>query len=149
MTTQTDTATQTDTTPTPPTLASITHVYHDGTSALWWGDVRTKEQAEAIMAEMQAAEPDALFLVCEARYFRRSEFKVVKAPAVGDDVSRGFNGDYYPCGKVTYVTAKTAAVVRTSNGLEFRRRKNTSSWLQTGGTWSLISGIYDERNPSF
>lgn len=74
-------------------------------------------------------------------------FDVCRAPKVGDKCSYGFNGDYYPCGEITYVTNGSAFLVRTSEGAEFRRVKQTAQWKRTGGTWSLIIGHVDRRNP--
>jgi len=74
-------------------------------------------------------------------------FDVCRAPKVGDKCSYGFNGDYYPCGEITYVTNGSAFLVRTSDGCEFRRVKQTMQWKRTGGTWSLVIGHVDRRNP--
>lgn len=76
-------------------------------------------------------------------------FDVVRAPAVGDKVSYGFNGDYYPDGVIVSVGSGVQMVVKTSTGQTYRRRRQTGSWRQAGGTWSLVQGHIDERNPSF
>lgn len=65
----------------------------------------------------------------------------------GTVVSMGFNGDYYPQGKVAKVS-DNKRVVTLENGLRFYRRRLSSSWVNEG-TWSLIPGTRDERNPSF
>lgn len=74
-------------------------------------------------------------------------FDVVQVPKVGDKVSYTFNGDYYPCGTVERVTKNLMVV--TSTGHRFNRRKNTGSWVMPGGTWSLVSGHYTDKNESF
>lgn len=74
-------------------------------------------------------------------------YDVIEAPKVGDKVSYAFNGDYYPDGEITHIT-KTFQI-KTSAGNTYRRRKNTGSWRQPGGTWSLVQGHINERNPSF
>lgn len=74
-------------------------------------------------------------------------YDVVKAPKVGDKVSYGFNGDYTPDGEVVKIS-KTYQVT-TSTGRVYRRRGNSGSWLQSGGTWGLTQGHIFERNPSF
>lgn len=74
-------------------------------------------------------------------------YDVVRAPKVGDEVSYAFNGDYYPCGKVTKVSASLRRVEK-SEGRIFWRRKETGSWINSG-TWSLIQGHVDRRNPHF
>lgn len=72
-------------------------------------------------------------------------YDVVQVPKVGDEVSYGFNGDSYPCSVVTKVSK--SLTVTTSEGNTFRRRKQTASWVRTGGTWSLIRGHHYEQNP--
>ena len=72
-------------------------------------------------------------------------YRIVKAPKVGDEVSKGFNGDYYPVGKITKISRTWQ--VTTDQGVKFRRYKTTGGWRAEGGTWWMISGIHDERNP--
>ncbi len=72
---------------------------------------------------------------------------LVCAPAVGDDVSYAFNGDYTPCGKIVRITPTLTVV--TDTGKRFRRYKKTGAWMMEGGTFRLVAGHIDERNPSF
>lgn len=65
----------------------------------------------------------------------------------GTIVSMGFNGDYYPQGAVKKVSADKR-IVTLENGKRFFRRKLSATWKHEG-TWSLIPGTRDERNPSF
>ncbi len=74
-------------------------------------------------------------------------FGIDKLITVGEIVSYGFNGDYYPCGTVTKIS-KTFRKIETSDGSVFHRRKNTNGWFKDG-TWCLVVGYYNERNPSF
>ena len=74
-------------------------------------------------------------------------FDVARMPQVGDDVSYGFNGDAYPCGQVKSIS-KSLKVITTTTGDKFYRRKLTGTWKKNG-TWSLIKGHVDKRNPSF
>ena len=74
-------------------------------------------------------------------------FNVIKAPKIGDKVSQCFNGDSYPEGEIVKVTPSWQ--VTTSTGKKFRRVKKSSTWLRAGGTFAMIIGHYDERNPSF
>jgi hypothetical protein len=78
---------------------------------------------------------------CSPRY------RIIEAPQVGDEVSKGFNGDYYPVGKITRITPTWQ--VTTDQGNKFRRYKNTSGWRAEGGTWWMVNGVHDERNPHF
>jgi len=74
-------------------------------------------------------------------------FTVIDPPKVGDKVSYGFNGDYYPDGKIVAV-GKNYRTVTTSTGNKYWRRKESGSWL-LNRTWSLVPGHHDERNPHF
>ena len=74
-------------------------------------------------------------------------FDIIEPPKVGDPVSKTINGDYYPDGHVTKVS-KTLQVT-TDTGSRYFRRKNTSAWVKTGGSWSLVRGHHRELNPSF
>lgn len=65
----------------------------------------------------------------------------------GDLVSMGFNGDYYPEGKVAKVSADKR-IVTLENGKRFFRRRLSAAWVHDK-TWSLVPGTRDERNPSF
>lgn len=75
------------------------------------------------------------------------DFDVIEAPRVGDKVSKGFNGDYYPEGEITRITPKWQ--ITTSTGAKFRRVKNTAGWRETGRGFSMVGGHIDERNPSY
>lgn len=82
--------------------------------------------------------------------------------AVGDDVSYGFNGDWYYAGKVAKLT-KT--LLTTDHGQKFSLRVRllwtkvsehdyadvpTEVFRSVGhGTWSLTKGIIEEQNPHF
>lgn len=72
-------------------------------------------------------------------------YDVAQVPKVGEKVSYSFNGDSYPDGEIVKVS-KTLQIT-TSTGNVYRRRKMTGSWLRTGGTWWLVRGHINERNP--
>lgn len=76
-------------------------------------------------------------------------YDVIEAPAAGDKVSYSFNGDSYPDGEITSVTAHTLRVIKTSTGSTYYRRRASDTWVKKGGTWALVQGHIDERNPSF
>ena len=83
---------------------------------------------------------------------------------VGDDVSYGFNGDYYPDGKITRFT-KTGKYLYTDGGTKYvkttfesrERMEDTGEYedvikegfQRVGGTWWLVPGIVSEQNPHF
>ena len=69
-----------------------------------------------------------------------------------DECSKAFNGDYYPVGKVIHVSPSYKIITTVeANGTrrKFYRVGRTGGWRQTGGTWMLVAGSIDERNPSF
>lgn len=76
-------------------------------------------------------------------------FDVIAAPKAGDLVSYAFNGDYYPCGKIVSVGSGSKMVVKTDTGAVFYRYKLTGSWVKKGGTWTLVQGHSNEKNPCF
>ena len=82
---------------------------------------------------------------------------------VGDDVSYGFNGDWYPAGKVARITKK---YLTTDRGQRFYLKEFNSRiydaatfdyvdvlkeyFVSLGsGTWTLVKGIKQEQNPHF
>ena len=82
-------------------------------------------------------------------------FDIARAPQVGDEVSRAFNGDYYPAGKITHISPSWA-VIKTSTGEKFTRRKagaetvhHSATWRDRSGTFTLVRGHHDKRNPHF
>ena len=78
----------------------------------------------------------------------KPNFRVFKMPAVGDKVSFGFNGDWYPCGEIAKIS-KTFKKIATNTGEIFWRKGKGKSWMREGGTWSMTKGHYNERNPHF
>lgn len=83
--------------------------------------------------------------------------------AVGDDVSYGFNGDWYPAGKVARITKKYLTTERGQRFYlkEFKSRvydQTTFDYVDVlkeyfvsvgNGTWTLVKGIKQEQNPHF
>lgn len=74
-------------------------------------------------------------------------YGVIAAPAIGDEVSRGFNGDYYPCGRVVSIS-KSLRLIVTESGKKFYRRGQSGTWLHDG-MWGLVPGVRDEWNREF
>lgn len=74
-------------------------------------------------------------------------FNVVKAPKVGEKVSRMFNGDAYPAGEIVKITKGWQ--ITTSTGKKFRQVKQTGSWREVRGPFWLIAGHVYEKNPHF
>ena len=76
-------------------------------------------------------------------------FGIAELPKVGDDVSYGFNGDYYPCGKIVRVTPSLTVIAEDTEGHQtrFRRVKKTGGWKREGGTWWMVQGVVSKLNP--
>lgn len=98
----------------------------------------TREEAEAALQPGQ--------IVVDAGPWVSPRFSTIEPPRVGEPVSYGFNGDYYPDGYIVKV-GKNYRTVTTSTGARYWRRRETASWVKTGGTWSLVKGHRKERNP--
>ena len=107
-------------------------------------DFESKIDADA-MAQYLTAMKGAPYLGCDAGSGHYPRYTVVAAPRLGDEVSYGFNGDYYPCGKITRITKGWR--VTTDGGKTFNRYKETGGWRMVGGTWWMVDGVVDERNP--
>lgn len=84
-------------------------------------------------------------------------YAVIRAFSVGEPVSYGFNGDSYPCGRITKMSKTGRAgegpriiTVQEAGGrwFKFWRRRLSGSWKKDG-TWSLQHGWHNDRNPSF
>lgn len=87
----------------------------------------------------------------------RPRFDVIAAPRVGDEVSKSFNGDSYPCGKIVSISPSMGRI-ETSDGTVFTRRKpgrgssidRSALWIVKGSScFSMIPGHHDHRNPHF
>ena len=74
-------------------------------------------------------------------------FDVIEAPAVGDEVSYAFNGDYCPCGTIVSIS-KSMKLIVTSTGRKFYRSRLSGAWLN-GGMWSMVAGHINRLNPEF
>jgi hypothetical protein len=105
-------------------------------------DWKTFEAADEVASKLG---PD--YIATDAGPGVYPRYDVVRLPKVGDEVSYAFNGDSYPCGKITHV-GKSKRVVRTDGGRVFYRRKMTGSWVSEG-MWFLVHGHVSTRNPSF
>lgn len=105
----------------------------------------TQKTAERARDILNLAEPGQFF-VYKSNY-ACDPWVVAKLPQVGEPVSEAFNGDYYPRGVIVKVS-KTGAKVTTSTGHVFTRsRKRPSVWAN--GSFSMVPGHHDKRNPHF
>lgn len=109
-------------------------------------DLDTFEQATELarLCSIHAGKP---YLPTDATASTSPRYDVIEAPQVGDLVSKSFNGDSYPCGKIVAIS-ESLRRVKTDTGVVFFRRGATGGW-KSNGTWWMTSGHTDERNPSF
>ena len=115
-----------------------------GTGWITRNDIKSFAYAHTL-ATLLTEKLGRTFLATDATASTSPRYDVIEAPKVGDKVSRGFNGDYYPEGEIVKITPTW--IVTTSTGKKFRRRGLTAGWRQEGGTWWMTGGHIDERNP--
>lgn len=134
-------------------LVSITDDFDTGEKARLSGsvvitrnDMKNMDEAELI-AERACELTGEKYVAVDQGAHHYPRYDVVRAPHVGDEVSYAFNGDYYPAGKVAKIS-DSLRVVTLEGGRKFYRRRQTGSWINNG-TWSLIQGHVDRRNPHF
>ena len=124
-------------------------------------DWKTMAAAEEVARVLnQFADGFDRYLATDAGPHVSPRYDVIALPKVGDAVSYSFNGDSYPCGHVISVSAGPnfrRIVAHEPRGGKhvgevrehvFWRRRKTGSWIMDG-TWSLVAGHVDKRNPSF
>ncbi len=121
----------------------------DGTSSEGWAnrnDFDSFMLAQAI-ADSASRLTGRTYIATDSGEGCYPRYDVIEAPAVGEEVSYAFNGDYYPCGTIVSIS-KSMKLITTSTGRKFYRSRQSGSWLN-GGMWSLVSGHISEKNPSF
>lgn len=106
----------------------------------------TMQEAVTAAAEL-AATTNEPHMAADGGSHRYPRYTVIKTPAVGDLVSRAFNGDYTPEGEISKIS-KTLKRIETTTGTVFYRRGQSASWV-SNGTWAMVRGHIDERNPHF
>lgn len=111
---------------------------------------KTIQDAERIAAQATEATGE-LYVAADSGAHVSPRYDVIKAPKVGDEVSYAFNGDSYPCGKITKISDSLRRVVaEEENGAKhvFYRRRNSGAWIKDQ-TWHLTPGHVYTQNPSF
>jgi hypothetical protein len=111
-------------------------------------DWRTFERAKQVAHELNRHRDSGPFLAIDSGPYVSPRYDVIERPQIGDKVSYSFNGDSYPDGEVVAIS-ESLKLVRTSTGSKYYRRGDTGRWVKAGGTWSLIQGHVNERNPHF
>lgn len=119
----------------------------DGAKIVTRRDLESFEEATKLAEQVSAFTGDKWLPVDHTQY-TSPRYDIIEAPKVGEFVSYGFNGDYYPDSKITKISASYRRVV-TESGNVYYRRNQTASWKKKGGTWGMVKGYVNERNPSF
>lgn len=109
-------------------------------------DIQNMAHAEEI-AQDATTLSGKLHVACDRGNSTWPRFDVIAAPVVGAEVSKAFNGDYYPAGKIVSVS-KSLKLVTTDKGEKFYRRGQTGTWLE-GRMWAMVPGTITRQNPSF
>lgn len=73
-------------------------------------------------------------------------YDVIRAPKVGEPISRAINGDYYPDGFIARITDGFKTVISTQ-GTRYRRTK-TGGWV-ANRYFAMVYGHRSELNPHF
>jgi hypothetical protein len=108
-------------------------------------DWKTLARAEELAAQLTAS-TGATYLATDAGPNCSPRYDVIEVPMIGAEVSRYFNGDGYPAGTIVKIS-RTFKRIETSEGVVFFRRGKTGSWVNDG-TWSMVAGRVNDRNPS-
>lgn len=108
-----------------------------------WNTINEAEQIASDATKLTGN----LHVACDRGELTWPRFDVIAMPQVGDEVSRCFNGDCYPAGKIVRISESLRRVY-TSDGTVFWRVHESDSW-RANGTWFMALGCRDERNPSF
>ncbi|CAB4161134.1 hypothetical protein UFOVP728_31 [uncultured Caudovirales phage] len=124
----------------------LRHLDNNGTGWITCDDLDTMMFAQLI-ADAATAYTSELYIATDNGEWVSPRYEVIKAPKVGDQVSKAFNGDYYPVGVIASIS-KSLKVIETSTGLKFYRRKLRGAWINAG-TWSLVPGHIQRWNPEF
>lgn len=112
------------------------------------GDLKSFEEAE-LLAYAATRDTGDTFLPVDQGSGHYPRYDVIRAPKVGSPVSYGFNGDFYPDGYITKVGGTNCSRVYTDTGSVYNRYRKSGAWIKRGGTWSMVQGHRDERNPHF
>lgn len=100
-------------------------------------------------AQTIAALAGDAYMATDAGDHVHPRYDVVAKPCIGDDVSRHFNGDFYPAGQIVKISDKDSRRVHTSDGTVFCRRGLSGRWIAMGGTWGMVHGHHTDKNPHF
>lgn len=113
-------------------------------------DFHSFAQAERIAIQASASDGE-IYIATDGGPGMSPRYDVIKLPSIGDPVSRGFNGDYYPTRRARLPGSATD---RSTGGL-----RPIPAWCSGGGAPRVAGsarapgawwrGHHDERNPEF
>jgi hypothetical protein len=127
-------------------VTAITSEYTADCISRW--DIQSFDHANRLAVAATIFDPKGGFYIAtDAGEYVSPRYDVIAVPTVGSAVSGCFNGDSYPEGVITKIS-KSLRRVETSTGAVFYRKRQTGCWV-SNGTWSMVSGHRNERNPSF
>ncbi|USN16348.1 hypothetical protein PLUTO_00320 [Luteibacter phage vB_LflM-Pluto] len=127
-------------------VIEVTDKVQRGTQWTSRWDIRTMAEAD-LTASGATKLTNRLHIAIDSGPSVSPRYDVIEAPKVGDKVSYAFNGDYYPDGEIVRI-GESMRVITTSTGNKYWRRKKTGSWILRG-TWTLVQGHRDDKNPCF
>ncbi len=105
--------------------------------------IKTKAWGEKLLAKVREFTKTDFILTEDSGY---PKFDIVRAPQVGDFVSRGYNGDHYPDSEIVRISP-TGKVITTASGKKYYGSREIGKWKS--GAFSLMRGYHDRRNPCF
>lgn len=133
------------------TTKIVTEVHDDSppTGSPYTGrfDWRSQEQAEVVCSQANGLRDGRHYIVIDSGRFVSPRYDVIVAPVRGDLVSRAFNGDYYPCGRIVKIS-ESLRRIETDTGAVFWRRGQSGAWINKG-TWCMVPGHIDRLSPEF
>ena len=111
------------------------------------GDFKSMEDAQRVAEAVNARLETERFLAVDRGRHVWPQWDVVRRPQPGDPISYAFNGDYYPDGFISRISA-SLRVIKSSTGKRYYRRGQSGVWLHSR-MWVMVHGHVDRRNPEF
>lgn len=122
-------------------------------------DWKSYAAAEEVATALNKKAGKVQYIATDSGPYVSPRYDVMELPKVGDAVSYAFNGDYYPCGKIKSMSPGpgfrriVAGPDFTGKDRVFWRRCQNGeavggAWVNAG-TWSLVPGTIEKRNPEF
>lgn len=124
-------------------VLAIFDKYIHGEDLHSWHDFDNLEIVEKV-AESATKLTGELYIPINNGIYTSKTFDVIKAPYIGEPVSKEINGDLRPCGYIKTIS-KSLKKITTTEGYTFYRKKQTGQWLYAK-YFSLISGHITEFN---